>query len=497
MSGATATSSIGSESSSRSRTRPASPTPTILVPRTRAWSRHFVLCYRWQVPIASAAVIFLVVGLAVSPATAQAPGATASAPAAPAPRIETAASATTDRAIERRLHGIFGELDGLGDVHISVKGGVVELAGEVLSSDLRGRAEQLTRQVEGVVEVENRIQEVRDVQRRLAPVVDRLIERGWNLVAWLPLLAVAALVVAAFWLLGWIVGRWDAPFRRVARNRFLAELLQQVVRVALLIAGIVLALDLLDATALVGTVLGAAGILGLALGFALRDTVENYIASLLLSLRQPFSQDDLVLIEGWEGRVLRLTTRATVLMTADGNHVRIPNAVIYKSVIVNYTRNPSRRFTFDVGVGTEQDLSAVQRLGAETLARMDGVLDDPPPVATIETLGDSSVVIRLAGWVDQRRADFLKVRSEAIRLVKQAFDAAAISMPEPIYSLRFAGATPGPGSAAAAPGALQRAAPGPDVALDIAPQDPLEQQISGERRGHAEDDLLTPDAPKE
>ena len=182
--------------------------------------------------------------------------------------------------------------------------------------------------------------------------------------------------------------------------------------------------------------LGAAGILGLALGFALRDTVENYIASLLLSLRQPFGQDDLVLIEGWEGRVLRLTSRATVLMTLDGNHVRIPNAVVYKSVIVNYTRNPSRRFHFDVGVGTEQDLSAVQRLGAETLARMDGVLDDPPPVATVETLGDSSVVIRVAGWVDQRHADFLKVRSEAIRLVKQAFDRADVTMPEPIYNVR-------------------------------------------------------------
>lgn len=388
----------------------------------------------------------------------------------------------------------FDELDGLGDVRIAVQDGVAELSGEVLSADGRRRAVGLARQVQGVVEVEDRIHEVRDVQRRLAPAVDRLVQRGWSVVAWLPLLLVAALIVSVFWLLGWLVGRWDALFRRVARNQFLAELLQQVVRAAIVLAGIVVALDVLDATALVGTVLGAAGVLGLALGFALRDTVENYIASLLLSLRQPFGHDDLVLIEGFEGHVLRLTSRATVLMTLDGNHVRIPNAVVYKHVIVNYTRNPGRRFQFDVGVGTEQDLSTVQRIGAGALARMAGVLDEPPPVATVEALGDSSVLIRLTGWVDQRHADFLKVRSEAIRLVKQAFDAADVSMPEPIYTVRLGGTTDAVTASAEQP---RRAAPGPSVAIDIAPKNPLEQHIVGERRGHANDDLLTSDAPTE
>ncbi len=447
-----------------------------------------------RVRVLTATALALAVGLAT--ATAQQPAPTAPTGAAPASRIDTAAGGATDRAIERRLRGIFDELDGLGAIRIAVRSGVVELQGETLSSDLRERAVRLARQVQGVVEVEDHIAEVRDIRRRVAPVVDRLVDRGRHLLAWLPLLGVAVLIVGAFWLLGWVVGRWDAPFRRLARNAFLAELLQRVVRGAIMLAGIVIALDVLDATALVGTVLGAAGILGLALGFALRDTVENYIASLLLSLRQPFAHDDLVLIEGWEGRVLRLTSRATVLMTLDGNHVRIPNAVVYKQVIVNYTRNPSRRFQFDVGVGTEQDLAAVQRLGAETLANMEGILEDPPPVATVETLGDSSVVIRLAGWVDQRTADFLKVRSEAIRLVKRAFDAADVTMPEPIYVVRMAGAPPAAVDEAPAP-VSPRPAPGPAVAIDIAPQDHLERQISGERRGHAEDDLLNPNAPKE
>jgi small conductance mechanosensitive channel len=416
-------------------------------------------------------------------------------PAAAPPRIDTSAGAATDRAIEKRLRGIFAELEGFDGLRISVSDGVVDLSGETLYAETRERAVRLARQVEGVVEVEDRIEEVRDVQRRIAPAIDRLRERGMDLLAWLPLLAVAVLIVGCFWLFAWLVGRWDAPFRRLARNRFLAELLQQVVRSAIVIAGVVLALEVLDATTLLGTVLGAAGVLGLAFGFAMRDTVENYIASLLLSLRQPFGHDDLVVIEGWEGHVLRLTSRATLLLTPDGNHVRIPNAIVYKSVIVNYTRNPARRFQFDVGVGTAEDLSAVQRLGAETLARMDGVLDDPPPVAIVEALGDSSVVIRLSAWVDQRQAEFVKVRSEAIRLVKQAFDAARISMPEPIYNVRLP--APAPGAEAAESATAREAARGPAVAIDIAPQDHLERQITSERRGHVEDDLLSADAPQE
>jgi small-conductance mechanosensitive channel len=252
-------------------------------------------------------------------------------------------------------------------------------------------------------------------------------------------------------------------------------------------------------------------VIGLAVGFALRDTVENYIASLLLSLRQPFARDDLVTIDGCEGRVVRLTARATILMTPDGNHTRIPNARVYKAVIVNYTRNPKRRFQFDVGVDTEQNLAAAQELAAATLAQMDGVLADPPPSCTVEQLGESNVVLRVFGWVDQTQAEYVKVRSEAIRLVKGAFDRAGVVMPEPIYNVRV-GQLPGaPGSApSAAAHADQRTAqraesprskteqisPEPVRAIDIARRDDLGEQIAADR-GADDQDLLRSHAPKE
>jgi small-conductance mechanosensitive channel len=329
-------------------------------------------------------------------------------------------------------------------------------------------------------------------------------------VGFLPLLVVAILVVSLFW---WVARRIAASERiaqRLERNPFLRDLARQAIRVVVVGIGLLIALEILDASTLAGSLLGAAGVIGLAVGFALRDTVENYIASLLLSLRQPFARDDHVVIEGNEGRVIRLNARATILLTLDGNHLRIPNAKVYKAVILNYTRNPKRRFQFDIGVDTEQNLAAAQHLAATTLAQMEGVLDDPPPYCTVEALGESNVVLRIFGWVDQNHADFTKVRSEAIRLVKGAFDRAGIVMPEPIYNLRFdrrvsdAPFAP-PATEAereARAGAPQRTAPlaadehEPSKAIDIARRDDLDRQIAADRSTN-EEDLLRSSAAKE
>ena len=110
-------------------------------------------------------------------------------------------------------------------------------------------------------------------------------------------------------------------------------------RIVFVIAALVIALDILNATALLLTILGAARIIRLALGFAVRDTVENFIASVMLSIRQPFRLNDTVEINGDQGKVIRLTSRATILLSLDGNHIRIPNATVFKSHIINYSQN--------------------------------------------------------------------------------------------------------------------------------------------------------------
>jgi len=369
---------------------------------------------------------------------------------------------------------------------------------------------RIAQQLRGVVEVEERIAEVRDVERRLAPAFANLRERLWGIAAALPLLGVALAIFLAFALLARWVGSWRQPYERLAPNRFLRDLLRQAVRALLVLAGAILALETLDATALVAAVAGAAGLAGLALGFALRDLVENYIASVLLSVRQPFLPNDHVVIEGQEGRVVRLTSRATILMTLEGNHVRIPNADVFKGTILNYSRNPRRRFDFRVGVDVATDLAAAIELAVGTLDRMEGVLDDPPPHGWVVELGESNVVLHLFGWMDQRRAEWAKVRGEAIRVVKEAFDAAGIGMPEPIYDLRVrelevrtgAGAEgeerPRPAEeAAASPAPSRPAAETVELELDISRDTHLDREVAADRTGPGGEDLLDPAAPME
>jgi small-conductance mechanosensitive channel len=160
----------------------------------------------------------------------------------------------------------------------------------------------------------------------------------------------------------------------------------------------------------------------LELGFAFQDLAENSLASILLSLRQPFAPNDLVSIDGQQGKVVRLTSRATTLLTLDGNHLRIPNATVFKATILNFTRNPERRFTFAVGIDTEELIPRAQALAVQTLATSPGVLRDPPPLCLVETLGESTVELSMVAWVDQRASDYVKARSEAIRRIKEAFD---------------------------------------------------------------------------
>jgi len=466
-------------------------------------------------PPTLAALVSVLLGCAVglllpaAPAAALGalPGAQPAQPAAaaetPPATVDARSDPEQDRAIERRLREIYAAVDGLEGVSVVVGSGVVHLSGEVLSEDSRQRALRIARQIQGVVEVEDSIAEVRDVERRLRPAIDKLRRRAAATVALLPLLAVALLVFVAFWWLGRWLSSLEGPFRRLSANRFVSDLLRLAVRAACVLGGTLLALELLDATAVVAAVAGAAGLAGLALGFAFRDLAENFIASVLLSLRQPFQPNDLVLIAGHEGRVLRLTTRATILITLDGNHVRIPNADVFKGVTVNYSRNPRRRFGFAVAVGVEVDLAAALDLALDVLRRMDGVLDEPPPQGWIDELGDSTVVLRLFAWIDQTRVDWSKARGDAMRRVKEAFDEAGVSMPEPSFNVRLLAAgmealaaAPEPLPAEAAKDVAERRRAAPEEVPDLSPDTSVERQVTAERSAEGED-LLDPSAPVE
>ncbi len=358
------------------------------------------------------------------------------------PIIEIGERVTADNEIRSRIQKIFREIEGLNGIFVSVSSGVVTLSGQVEEATFAKKAEDLVSRVAGVVAIENRLTEQTAVTERLKPVIGRFEARMQQVLEYLPLILVALLVWLLIGMLGWFVTTRKQPWDWLTPNAFIADLLRQTVWLAFVMFGAVMALDILGATAVLGTILGAVGIIGLAIGFAVKDTVENYIASILLSIRQPFQPRDFIALEGMEGFVIRLTSRATILMDIDGNHIRIPNATVFKATIVNYSRNPERRFSFELGVDADSLLHEALAICHETLAGLGFVLKHPEPGAWIEKVGDSNVVIGVSGWINQTDTDFIKARSEAIRTVKTALEDAGFALPEPIYRLRFDNGVP-------------------------------------------------------
>ena len=212
------------------------------------------------------------------------------------------ARAEIDRQLQADLLATFDRISGLGGVKANVEAGVIFLTGTALTAAEGALADSLARRMPGVLYVDNQIAVETSLRIRLRPVLGNLQDQALNGLALVPLLLVAGLVVLFFLFLARILYRREALFKRLGPNLFLSDLLRQIAAAGVALLGLFLALQLLDAAALVGAVLGAAGVAGIAVGFAFRNIAENYLAGIILSIRQPFFPNDQVLVEGQEER---------------------------------------------------------------------------------------------------------------------------------------------------------------------------------------------------
>lgn len=431
--------------------------------------------------------LILCLCLMVAPALAQ------QAAEQPQGTIEVEDSATQDAAIAVRIRDILGELDGYSEVTVAVSSGIVTLRGTTIDAATATRLNDIVARVAGVVAIENEVSETTDVRARLNPAVERFQTRITQAIALLPLAAVALLSFTIVLSAGILLARMRNPWDRIAPNAFIANIYRQIVRMVFFVSGLVIALDILGATALLGTILGAAGIVGLAIGFAVRDTVENFIASIMLSIRQPFRPNDIVEIEGDTGKVIRLTSRATILLSFEGNHIRIPNATVFKSRIVNYSTNNERRFDFEIGVASDADLDHVRALTDEVVAGLYFVLKDPAPMSWVDRIGDGAVILVVTGWIDQNATSLALAKGEAIRMVKAAIEGAGIEVPDTTYRIQMVGAAPAMGAAAQPESSESKDKPAPIAATDVedTSKAALDRLAEAERNDPETPDLLT------
>lgn len=407
--------------------------------------------------------------------------------------IDNVSSSEVDAQIATRLRDILGELGDYGDVTVVVSDGVVTFRGTTDSLARASELDGLATRLDGVVAIRNDVTETAELGRRLDPVVERFQARMDQVLVRLPLVLISAIVFGLISFAGFALARMRWPWDGMAPNAFIADIYRQLVRIAFVIFAMVIALDILNATALLSTILGAAGIIGLAVGFAVRDTVENFIASILLSFRQPFRPNDNIEIGGDQGKVIRLTSRATILLSFEGNQIRIPNAIVYKSRIVNFTKNAELRFKFELLVDKSVDLSATNALITKTVQDLPFVIDTPSANAWIDRLETTGAAIVVVGWVDQRQTSLALAKSEAIRTVQHALDTAGIALVDATQDIALKRVAPHLSDA-----------PNTPIAADKEPTDvqatqnaALDQMIIAERDNEAAENLLKPDAPIE
>ena len=412
---------------------------------------------------------------------------------ASAPQDESALRIARDQGVAARVRHAFSGFNELASVKVSSTGGVVRLEGTVPNPAWAQTARDIAAAHDGVLLV---VSAELVVVNRIAPLPERIEAITVQIVDRVPLALLALLVVVLFAILGRLLSSIDSVYRQLIDAPLFRGIAKRGVNFVVLGIGILIALEILDATAVVGATLGAAGVAGLVLGFAFKDFVENYLASFLLASRRPYKQGDAVQINGHVGKVVGLDVRETILMTFEGNHVTIPNGEVFKATIVNFSRNPKRRFDFTISAAVQTDLAEAQQVGLRTLSKTKGVLQDPDPSAQIEGLGDSRVQIRFSCWIDQTKVDLLRVRSHSIRRVKVALECAGVELPAPMYRISHEGVAELPPVAkqpvtrsGIAP-QLQEVEEGADHSFeDVAVDDTIDQQVQ-ESQAREEAQLL-------
>jgi small-conductance mechanosensitive channel len=360
------------------------------------------------------------------------------APEAPAAQVEVEPR-VQDEQIARRLERILQATpDWFYEPDVSVQEGVAFLRGQTNTDERKTWAGELARGTEGVVAVVNLIDVIPGNAWDFGPAFAGMAQLWRQSIRQLPWVVFSLAIIA----LAFVVARLTRMFLQYAlRNRFGSQLLRNITSwlggIIVFLGGLYVVLYVSGLTGIALTVLGGTGLIGLVLGIGFRDITENFLASIFLSVQTPFRNNDIVEVNGITGIVQRMTIRSTVLMTFQGNHVQIPNSVIYKSTITNYTSNPNRRDDFDIGIGYDVDVAKAQESAMDVLKTHPAVLSDPEPIVLATSLEASSVNLRVYYWVNVREHSWEKVRSSVLRLVKQRFETDGITMPDAAREIVF------------------------------------------------------------
>ncbi len=218
-------------------------------------------------------------------------------------------------------------------------------------------------------------------------------------------------------------------------NSFLSDFLGRLLGYTIVAFGVVYALEAVGVR--ITPLLGALGLLGVALAFALQSILENFVAGALLQVRRPFSKGDEIESQDYVGTITSIDSRTLTIRTPSGEIVRLPNAEVIRSPIINLSQNGRRRTSVPLGVAYGTDLRRAVEVATDALGGVEGVLDEPSPVVLVSSFGDSSIDLTAMFWHEPSIAEKLRAQHAVAISLAEAFEQAEISIPFPQRTLHF------------------------------------------------------------
>ncbi|WP_031480302.1 mechanosensitive ion channel family protein [Maridesulfovibrio frigidus] len=259
--------------------------------------------------------------------------------------------------------------------------------------------------------------------------ISSLVERGISFASLYGIKIIVALLVL---LVGRLVAKQSANLvgkvmSKAKIDDILTSFIQNIIYYMMLAAFVVAALG--QAGINITSFLAVLGAAGLAIGLALKDTLSNFAAGVMLIVLRLFKKGDYVTIAGTSGTVQTLSAFYTELSTPDNQKVVVPNSSILSSVIINTTANKTRRVDLVIGISYDDDIPKAKEILARILSEDSRVLKNPAPNIVVGELGDSCVNILVRPWV--ATSEYWGLRWDLLEGIKITFDKAGISIPYP------------------------------------------------------------------
>jgi len=277
-------------------------------------------------------------------------------------------------------------------------------------------------------------------QTALDGLIDKLENWFTAIVQMLPNLLIAILVLVTAYFTAKFVKKFVTKLvsKKIEQDS-ISNIIGKVSAIAVVVAGLLLALGILDLSKTLSSLLAGAGVVGLAIGLALQGTLSNTFAGLVLSFKQKIEIGNWVETNGYSGEVMDINLKDFTIKEADNNMVIIPNKTILENPIKNYSLTTKMRVMLECGVGYESDLDHVEQLTKQTIANVFSQVKEANEVEFYYTeFGGSSINYLCRFWIDADSAlEKLRAKSTAIIEIKKAYDKENINIPFPIRTLQF------------------------------------------------------------